>query len=479
MVPTADTKQPRTRLAVHLDGKLSRRTLLGTGVAAAGAFSLPLISFPTQALAQDEKPKQGGTMKYGLSTDPSNFEPHVSSGAAASSVKLMVYSTLLTYDSNNKIIGDLAEQFGWADKNTYQLKIRQGVTFHDGSPLTVDDVIYSLKRIQNPETTATNGPYFAKVTKIAAGDGNTVNLTFSEPFVAFPFILASTNSLIVSKKWMESGIDPKTTMMGTGPFVFKERLPGVSITVEKNPHYFLPDLPHLDGITFQPMADDTTRMTALRSGSVDFVDYVPYTQMDVIMKDKNFVLDSDSVSGFGWIAFVNNKAPVNVQGVRQAFAYGMDREKMVKTAFAGHGSPITGGLIPEGMIGYSPHLQGTYKPDFDKAKSLLKAAGHDPLSIDMLSTSTYTVISRPAEAAQAELQQADIKANLKLQEWLTFRQSVKDATFPVHAWGTAIDYGDPDFLWNYLHSTGTFAKWFHFSDPTMDKLLEDGWTEPI
>lgn len=459
----------------------TRRAFLGTAAATTAgiltvsrAGAAPVIRFAKETRAQDGQPKAGGTLRYGLSTDPSNFEPHFSTGAASTSVKLMCYSTLLTYDHDNNLIGDLAEEFGWVDDTTYQVKIRQGVTFHDGSDLTPEDVVFSLKRIQDPETAATNASYFAEVTDIAVGDGNTVNLTFNKPFAAFPFILASTNSYIVSQKWIESGVDPKTTMMGTGPFVFKERVPGVSITLEKNPNYFLPDLPYLDGIVYQPMPDDTSRMTALRSGSVDFVDYVPYTQMGIIENDPNLTFASDSIAGFGWVGFNHELDLVNNVDIRQAFAHGMDREMMVETAFSGYGSPITGGLIPEGMIGYSPDLEGTYAGDYEQAKSLLDKAGHNPLDIDMVSTSTYSVIQRPAEAAQAELAEANINVNLELQEWLTFRQTVADGTFPVHGWGTAIDYGDPDFLWNYMHSTGTSTKWFRFADPELDKLLEEG-----
>ena len=86
-----------------------------------------------QAAATDEgTPKKGGTLRYGLSTDPSNFEPHVSTGAASGGVKLMVYNTLLTYDRDGKLIGDLVDSFGWADNQTYELKLKQGVLFHDG-----------------------------------------------------------------------------------------------------------------------------------------------------------------------------------------------------------------------------------------------------------------------------------------------------------------------------------------------------------
>lgn len=460
--------------------KFTRRGLVAAGSVTAGGILIPgasagpRISFPVAYKAQDEEPKPGGELIFGLSTDPSNFEPHISTGAASASVKQMIYSTLLLTDVDNQIYGDLAEEFGWIDGNIYEIKIRQGVTWHDGSDFTVDDVVFSLERIRNPETAATNASYFAEVSEITAVDDTTVHIQFNRPFAAFPLILASANCLIISQAWLEGGADPLTEMMGTGPFKFVERVPGVSITVEKNENYHVEGLPYLDSIIFQPMADDTTRMTALRSGTVDFVDYVPYTQMTMIADDPNFTFASDSTSGWGWIGFNHESELGGNQAIRQAIAHGMNRETMVTTAFAGHGSPITGGLIPEGMIGYSPDLEGKFNGDYDQSKALLDEAGMNPLDIDMVSTSSYSVIQRPAEAAQAELQNANINADLELQEWLTFRQTVADGTFSSHAWGTSFGYPDPDFLWNYMHSTGNSTQWFRFANDEIDALLEEG-----
>lgn len=461
---------------------ISRRRFVqaGTGAAlasglivpAASASPGPRISFP--ATRYQDEPKTGGVLRYGLSTDPSNFEPHISTGAASSAVKLMVYAQLLTYDNDANLIGNLAEEFGWADDTTYEVKIREGVTWHDGSPVTVDDVIFSYNRIMDPETAATLAPRLADVEALEAGDGNVVRFKLSQPNVTLPYVLADHSSMIVSQAWIESGVDPKTTMMGCGPFKFTEWQPGVVIRLTRNENYFMEGLPYLDGIDFQPMADDNARVTALRSGTVDFIDYVPYTQMTILSEDPNFVFASDSTLGFGWLAFVHDMAPVDNVAVRQAFAYGMDREKMVTTAFAGHGAPITGGVIPEGWIGYSPDLEGMFAPDYERAKSLLKEAGLDTLAIDILSTSTYSVIARPAEAAQAELQQANINGTLQMQEWLTFRQTVADATYPVHVWGSSPAFNDPDFLSEYVGSNGFFAKQIHFSDERLDPLLVEG-----
>jgi len=441
-----------------------------SGGAPAGA-STP-ASGPAPAAAGT--PKRGGTLRYGLSTDPSNFEPHISTGAASGVVKIMVYSTLLTYDPQGQLIGDLAESFGWVDNTTYEVTLRKGVQFHDGSPLTADDVIFTFQRIMNPQTAATNAPRLADVASIEPGDNNTVRFRLKQANATLPYVLADNSSTIVSKKWIDSGVDPKATMMGSGPFQFVDRQPGVAVNLKRNPNYFLPNLPMLDGITFQPMPDDGSRVTALRSGSVDFIDYVPYTSMDVIQKSSDLVFKSDRVLGFGWLAFVADKQPVSDVRVRQAFAYGMDRDKLAQTAFNGHGEAITGGLIPQGWVGYSADLEGTYKVDYDKAKTLLQQAGQSPLALDILTTSTYSVIARPAEAAQAELKQAGINGNLVEQEWLQFRQTVQDGTYAVHVWGTAPTFNDPDFLSEYVGSNGFFAKQIHFKDEQIDKLLLQG-----
>lgn len=463
---------------------LSRRRLLQAGAttalasglivpASAAASRSPVISFP-QARLQDAEPRRGGVLRYGLSTDPSNFEPHISTGAASSAIKVMVYAQLLTYDDDGQLIGNLAEEFGWVDDTTYEVKIRDGVTWHDGSDVTVDDVIFTFNRIKDPETAATLAPRLADVETIEAGDGNVVRFLLSQPNVTLPYVLADHSSMIVSQAWIESGVDPKTTMMGCGPFRATDWQPGIVVRLERNENYFIEGQPYLDGIDYQPMPDDNARVTALRSGAVDFIDYVPYTQMTILMEDPNFVFASDSTLGFGWLAFVHDMAPVDNLAVREAFAYGMDREKMVQTAFSGHGAPITGGVIPEGWVGYAPDLEGTFTPDYDRSKSLLQEAGLDPLNIDILSTSTYSVIARPAEAAQAELQQANINGTLQMQEWLTFRQTVADATYPVHVWGSSPAFNDPDFLSEYVSSNGFFAKQIHFSDDRFDPLLDEG-----
>lgn len=456
---------------------MSRRRFLKLAAAAGSGLVLGACGDQQQQGSENEPeagpPRRGGTLRVGLSSDVSAFEPHVSTGAASNMIRIMVYSTLLTYDKQGELTGDLAEDFGWADDRTFEFKLRKGVQFHNGDELTAEDVLFTFQRIRDPKTAADLADRLSNV-EVEAGEGNVIRLRLEQPNAVLPYLLADPSSAIVSKKWIESDVDPKTEAMGTGPFKFIERVPGVSIKLERHNNYFISELPYLDGINIQPSPEDNTRVNNLRAGSVDFIDYVPYTTMDMIESSSNLVLKSDTVLGFGWLGFVVNQRPVDDLKIRQAFAYGMDREKMVQTAFGGHGQAITGGYVPEGWVGYSPDLEGAYEPDYDRSKKLLQEAGLSKLQIDILSTSTYSVIARPAEAAQAELKQANINGKLVMQEWPTFLDSVEAGTHSVHVWGSTPDFNDPDFLSDYIGSDGWFAKYINFKDEKIDQLLLEG-----
>ena len=419
-------------------------------------------------------PHRGGVLRYGLSTDVSNFEPHVSTGAAATSVRQLAYNTLLQYGPDGEITGDLATQFGFIDPTTYELTIRDGVQFHNGQPLRASDIIFSLKRIMDPQTAATSAKLFDGVADVFAAGPNKIVLKLREPNVVLPHALASTTSTIISEAWLTGGANPKTEMMGTGPFRLVERVPGVSIMLARNDSYFEPGLPHLNAVQFLPMPDDYARVSALQSAIVDFIDYVPTTHIDVVRQTEGVTFAGDETFGFGFIGFVTNRAPVSDLKVRQAFAYGLDRQSIVDTGFLGNGAPITGGLLPRGILGHDPELQKRYPYDPDRARSLLTQAGLSKLDIDLVTTSTYSIIYRPAEAALNSLQRSGINVRLTRQEWLPFRETVKAKTFPAHAWGTAITYGDPDALRDFVSTGSTWAKYMGFTDPRVDELLKLG-----
>src|SRR5690606_26852606 len=172
-------------------------------------------------------------------------------------------------------------------------------------------------------------------------------------------------------------------------------------------------------------ADDYARVTALRTATVDMIDYVPATHVDVITANPRLRFASDNNFGFGFVGFVTSKPPFDDVRVRRAVALALNRPSVLDTALLGHGRPMDGALMPKAFGAYASELDGTMTYDPDQAKFLLKKAGQEGLTMPVVTTSTYSVISRPAQAMLAGLRKAGIDVRLTQQEWLTFRSSVE------------------------------------------------------
>lgn len=459
---------------------LTRRSVLtaagtaGMGFALAGCGAV--ANYPdswNDISTGNGEPNRGGVLHYGLSTEPVNFEPHVSSGAASDVIRQMLYNGLLQYDPDGEIVPDLALEHGWAGDTAYRVKIRTDVRFHDGSKMTASDVVFSMRRIIDPDTSSTAAPLFRSVERVDASSSDTIVFTLREPDRAFPFALADPCANVISKQWIESGADPLLEVMGTGPFTFVERVPGVSIVIERFDDYFVPELPYLNAIEFTPMEDDYARVTALRTATVDMIDYIPSTHVDVIENNSQLEVYSDSVFGFGVLGFVTSRPPFDDKRVRQAVACSIDRDAALETAFLGHGRPITGGLVPDEVAPYASQLEGAVEYDPERASHLLRKAGRDDLDLSIITTSSYSVISRPAEAMLPSLQESVVNPRLTRQEWLSFQETVEAKKYPSFAWGTSLKFGHPAALSEVVASGSRWAKFMDFNDKRTDDLLAE------
>lgn len=462
--------------------QIPRRKALG--LASLGAVSLATVLAGCGSINQypkswdklsgegNGKPNRGGVLRYGLSTEPVNFEPHISTGAASDVTRQMIYNGLLAYDDNGEVVDDLAESHEWIDPTTFEATLRRGVRFHDGTELTPKDVVFSFERIMDPATSATAASLFTTVESVQAS-GMKIRFKLNEPNNAFEHSLANPSSNVVSQRWVESGIDTKLNAMGTGPFKFKERIPGVSILVERFDDYFIPELPYLNAIEFIPMPDDYARVAALRTATVDIIDYVPATHVGVIKKNPNLRIYSDSTFGFGLVGFVTSDPVFGDKRVRQAVALGMDRDSMLQTAFLGQGEPRTGALMSPLVASYANELKNTVTYDPEQSRYLLKQAGREELDLNMVTTSSYSVIARPAEAMLPSLRETGLNPRLQRQEWLAFQETVKAKTFPCFVWGTAIKYGHPSALSEMVGAKSRWGQFMDFNDSKVEQLLSD------
>jgi glutathione transport system substrate-binding protein len=442
-----------------------------TAAAAAPAGAAPPTAVPAAA---GKAPKRGGILKMGINQESATIDPHKSKDIAGTQIKGLVYSQLLKYYHGRQIVPDLAEKYEVVNDTTYVFTLRKGVKFHDGTDLTAADVKASYERILDPATGSQVFTHMKGIESVTAKDDLTVEFKLKAPQATFLAALGLTGNYIAQKKKIEAGVNFEEDCVGTGPFKLKSRTVSVDTQLERNPNYFLPNLPHLDGIILRPIFDDSARMNALYSGDVDIVTYVNWAAMGEVEKNPKYILQSNKEDGFVMIEFRVDQPPFNDVKLRQAVSYGIDREAIIKTAASGRGKPAYGGVIPSWMWGYGKDLEETYKYNPEKAKQLVKEAGAEGKKIELTTWPPDTeLFGRPSVIVANQMKQIGLEITLKPQptaEWAATRVS---GAYQMFMDGNLYALPDPDFISEYFTTGGRIPSATKFSDKEIDGWLDE------
>ena len=446
--------------------------LSACGAPAAPATGSQPAAAQDSAETMEEVAAEGGELIFGLSTEPPNMDPQVGKGTAARTVKVQVYRGLVSFHKDGEIIMDLAESVEQPDDVTYVFKLRDNANWHNGDPVTAEDVKFSLERILDPETGATTRTQLSVIETIEVVDEKTVQLTLSQPTAAFLSLLAIAESAIVSKNWVEAGNDLDADMMGAGPFKFVEREKGVRIVLEKNPDYYQEGYPKLDKLTFVPYRDENLRVTALKTGDVDIIEYVPWKDMVAIDADPNLKLET-TVGPFMYLIFNPDREPFNNPQVRKAIGYAIDRQGVLDAAFVGRGSQLFGLPVPENSWLYDESLVNFWDYNPDKAKELLAEAGYpDGFKAKLLSTATYDMHEQTAVVVADSLSKIGIEVELELPEWGARVEQGNAGEYDFAVMGSGAAIIDPDWLTDYYSVEGIrYGRVPNWSNSEVDRLL--------
>src|SRR5829696_1573511 len=240
-------------------GKLDRRQLVvgAAGLGLAVPFLGRGISVHAALARQEGTPTPGGILKVGLQSDPTALDPQKQSLTAIWHVIEHIYNGLTRIKPDLTVEPALAERWDISEDGTsYMFVLREGVTFHDGTPLKASDVKFTFERLVDPETASTSAAELASMESIEATDDRTVLITLNAPDAAFLTNLAQPALVIYSEAFVKANNnDISQVAMGTGPFRFVEYVPNTRIVLEKNPDYWEEGLPYLDGIEMTIAAD--------------------------------------------------------------------------------------------------------------------------------------------------------------------------------------------------------------------------------
>lgn len=429
----------------------------------------------TAAAAGARPPKTGGVLRVGTNQDVVGLDPHLTNATASYRVLEHVYSGLLRFNEKLEIQPDLATEYTATDPTTYTFKLRKGVKFHNGRELKAEDVKYSLNRIKDPATASPRAGQFEAVTSIETPDDATVVIKLKNPFAPLLSTLADVTNVIVAKEVVEAnGGKMDKVAVGTGPFKLVEYVPNTRLRLEKNPDYFVAGKPYLDGITFQPIPDDTARSTAVRTGAVDMVEYAPPKDLTLLKGDSKIAVAGDGNNNVRFLAFNTKVKPFDNPKVRQAIAWAVDRGPVLEAAINGAGTPLTGGPF---LPSFWPGLQQPiYKQDLNKAKALLAEAGYPTgFKAKLKNTPTYSFLGNAGIVVQEQLKAIGIEFEIVSLEWSVFLKDYLGKDFEAAVSGFS-GFVDPHRDLDGTFVTGRQNNFMSYSNPDFDKLIAQAAT---
>jgi len=458
-------------------------------------FSASFFFVHIATLAQNNQSNSfsyGDEIIIGSSAEASNLIPMLSSDSASHEVSGFIFNGLVKYDKDLTLIGDLAQSWEISEDGlviTFHLK--KGIKWQDGTAFTADDVLFGYETIINEKTLSAYKEDYFQVKKAEVLDKYTFKVTYEKPFAP---ALASWGSLVVLPKHILEKEDINKTEfsrkpVGTGPFKFKEWVPGQKVILEANDNYF-EGRPYLDGVVIRIIPDPTTMFLELKTQGLDWIglsplQYKKQTQSEFFKKNyRKFKYPSFSYTYLGF----NLKHPwFSDKKIRQAIAHALDKEELVKGVLLGMGSISTGPYVPNTWP-YNPNVR-KYEYNPQKAKELLREAGWQDIDKDgilekngkkfeftILTNMGNTTRIKTATIIQYRLREVGIKVDIRSLEWSAFiNWFIDKKRFEAVILGWSIGL-DPD-QYDIWHSTKIKEKelnFVSFKNQEVDELLEKG-----
>ena len=451
---------------MNTDFRFGRRGFLVGAAAFVGTAALPRA-----AAAQD-----GRLLRIGLSAYPQNLSPWLYLGTAAESVKQQSFRGLLSYAGDASFRPEVAESWSQEADNVYVFRIRENAVFHNGDPVTAEEVKFSFESIAKPDSGAALRTAFARIESMEAVDEKTLRIVLPSADATFLGTLASYDSPIVSRRSLEE--NPEAPV-GCGPYVVTGSERGSWIELEAFPDYYRPGYPKSKTLRFIAYTDENARTSALLSGDVELIDYVPAFSMQSIRDNPDLTLDA--VEGPATLVMFNCKeGPFVDPRVRRAVGYAIDRQAVIDGAFAGEA--VKAGPLPISRASefYDPSIEDYFERDLDRARALLAEAGHpNGFKTTLLATSQYSVHRDPAIVIQQSLVEIGIEVDLNLPDWATRIQLGNAGQYHISVTATGFDNNDPSALTSLLSSTvpDSFSRPFGYKNETIDRLLAESVAE--
>jgi len=373
------------------------------------------------------------------------MDPHAVNLQPNSNIAWHVFDCLVHVDRDARIVPGLAESWRAVDPTTWEFKLRRGVRFHDGSPLTAEDVVFSLERAEK----LPNGQYASFVQRLVsrqAVDPLTVRLSLSAPFAPLLTVLTDRAGMMVSPKAAQAtGEKFGAKPVCSGPFRFVARIAQDRIVLERYPNYWNKGEIHFDRIVYQPIPDATVRLANLRSGQLDFIERLQPSDVPQLKNDRRFRIAKIVELGYQGITInigksdLAQKNPLGKDArVREAFELSLDRDALVRVAMEGEAQPGNQWVAPNNR--YYAKSVPVPKRNLERAKQLLREAGVPNPSFTLM-TPTASDAQRMAQVIQAMAKDAGFDVKIQSTEFAASLKLADQGQFEAYllAWSGRAD----------------------------------------
>lgn len=452
--------------------QLLQGTALGTLVLMAGGFG----AVRSAAAACSEL--RAGITGYGVIN---TLDPAKASLIPEFYVIWGLFNSLLKFDENMNIVGDLAESWEAISPTVWRFTLREGITFQDGAPLTAEDVKFTIERVKDEATGSPHKGKFEAVTDIRVIDDRTVEIETAEPFAPLLSYLtnARTGSQVVPRHILANG-DAEAfaqSPIGSGAYRFVSYEPNVEIRVEAYDGYFVPGQPTVPAVTMPLIPEETSGVTALLGGTIDLTSTAPFADVPELMNNPNVKVLKSPGLNTRFIQLNNRVAPFDDVHFRRACSLAFNRQTLVDIVLFGEGAPANG-LIPAALSwAHSDEAREMVQMNAEKAREELARSKYGPGTQAAILTWGAGWWKRFAEVFVAQVNQTlGTRLTVEVSEANTVYSRLRAGDYQGSIWGW-LGLIDPDeYMYEILHTDG-WRNFAGYSNPALDAIIMEARRE--
>lgn len=415
--------------------------------------------------SEEGTPKKGGEVTIAYLADSTNYDPILSASGSDHALLWPIYDTLISFSPELEPQPGLAESWEFTDDKTLILHLREGVTFHDGTAFDGEAVKFNIERINSDDSKV---PDLKNIESVEVIDKKTVKLHLKVSDSSILLALSDKGGMMVSPTAVkEYGDNFSQNPIGAGPFKLVNHIPNGEIVYEAYEDYWQEGKPYLDKMTVKVMADENTRINALKSGEVDFADMITPGNVQNLKSDSNIVLKDIMPVRFNMLFLNASMPPFDNKNVRLAVQHGINREAIVQGLNFGQGEPANT-IFPKEYWAADPDITIDYDPE--KAKQLLKDSGLKKISFSMIHF-PIAKYARGAEIIRDQLKEIGIEVELEPMEitkgTTSFFSEMTSPAFATDWTGRP----DPQIAVQLLFSANSYLNPGKYSTPEIESLI--------